>query len=161
MFLAQSGDQTDIFWRFYSPADTLWSPKTVWRVLGYTTASRLSESEDQPPYCFQEPLKKVQLMPLLVYLVLFVFLIKGVLLSMKLARFIHPVKEKIPNNKIGPKTEPQVFPFSDLDASDIVIVDLCNNQKLFCLFALQNFPNQFHKICSANQNQLNQSTSYV
>ena len=34
--LAQSGDQTDIFWKFYSPADTLWSPKTVGRVLGYT-----------------------------------------------------------------------------------------------------------------------------
>ena len=36
--LAQSGDQTDIFGKFYSPADTLWSPKTVGRVLGYTTA---------------------------------------------------------------------------------------------------------------------------
>ena len=36
--LAQSGDQTDIFWKFYSPTDILWSPKTVGRVLGYTTA---------------------------------------------------------------------------------------------------------------------------
>ena len=35
--LAQSGGQTDIFWKFYSPADTLWLPKTVGRVLGYTT----------------------------------------------------------------------------------------------------------------------------
>ena len=35
--LAQSGGQTDIFWKFYSPVDTLWSPKTVGRVLGYTT----------------------------------------------------------------------------------------------------------------------------
>ena len=36
-FLAQWGDQTDIFWKFYSPADTFWSPKTMGRVLGYTT----------------------------------------------------------------------------------------------------------------------------
>ena len=36
-FLAQSGDQTDIFWKFYSPADILWLPKTLGRVLGYTT----------------------------------------------------------------------------------------------------------------------------
>ena len=35
--LAQLGDQTDIFWKFYSSADTLWSAKTVGRVLGYTT----------------------------------------------------------------------------------------------------------------------------
>ena len=35
--LTQSGDQTEIFWKFYSPPDTLWSPKTVRRVLGYTT----------------------------------------------------------------------------------------------------------------------------
>ena len=35
--LAKSGDQTDIFWKFYSPADTLWLPKIVWRVLGYPT----------------------------------------------------------------------------------------------------------------------------
>ena len=35
--LAQSGDQTDIFRKFYLPADTPWSPKTVGRVLGYTT----------------------------------------------------------------------------------------------------------------------------
>ena len=26
-----------IFWKFYSPADILWSPKTLGRVLGYTT----------------------------------------------------------------------------------------------------------------------------
>ena len=26
------------FWKFYSPADKLWSPKTIGRVLGYTTA---------------------------------------------------------------------------------------------------------------------------
>ena len=32
------GDQTDVFWKFYSPADTLWSPKTVGWVLGYLTA---------------------------------------------------------------------------------------------------------------------------
>ena len=37
--LAQSGDQTDILQKFYSPADTLWSPKTVECVLGYTTVS--------------------------------------------------------------------------------------------------------------------------
>ena len=37
--LAQSGNQTDIFWKFYSPADTLWLPKTVGRGLGYTTAN--------------------------------------------------------------------------------------------------------------------------
>ena len=35
--LAQLGNQTDIFWKFYSPADILWSPKTVGRVLGYNT----------------------------------------------------------------------------------------------------------------------------
>ena len=35
--LVQLGNQTDIFWKFYSPADTLWSPKTVGRVLGYIT----------------------------------------------------------------------------------------------------------------------------
>ena len=33
----QSGDQADIFWKFYLPADTLWLPKTVGQVLGYTT----------------------------------------------------------------------------------------------------------------------------
>ena len=32
--LAQSGDQTDMFWKFYLPVDTLWLPKTVGRVLG-------------------------------------------------------------------------------------------------------------------------------
>ena len=35
--LVQSDDQTDIFWKFYSRANTLWSPKTVGRVLCYTT----------------------------------------------------------------------------------------------------------------------------
>ena len=35
--LAQSGDHTDIFWKFYSPADILWLPKNVGRVSGYTT----------------------------------------------------------------------------------------------------------------------------
>ena len=35
--LTQSDDQTDIFWTFLSPADTLWLPKTIRRVLGYTT----------------------------------------------------------------------------------------------------------------------------
>ena len=35
MLLAQSGNQTDIFWKFYSPADTLWLPKTIRQVLGY------------------------------------------------------------------------------------------------------------------------------
>ena len=34
--LAQSGDQTVIFWKFYSPADTLWSAKSVGQVLDYT-----------------------------------------------------------------------------------------------------------------------------
>ena len=34
--LAQSGNQTVIFWKFYSPTDTLWLPKTVGRMLGYT-----------------------------------------------------------------------------------------------------------------------------
>ena len=37
---AQSGNQTDIFWKFYLPADTLWLPKTIGRVLGYTTGSK-------------------------------------------------------------------------------------------------------------------------
>ena len=37
--LAQSSNQTDIFSKFYSPADTFWSPKTVEQVLGYTTGS--------------------------------------------------------------------------------------------------------------------------
>ena len=40
--LAQSGDQLDIFWKFYSPADTLWSPKTLGEVLGYTTVLSFS-----------------------------------------------------------------------------------------------------------------------
>ena len=43
--LAQLGNQTDIFWKFYSPADILWSPKTVGRVLGYTTGSCWEEIE--------------------------------------------------------------------------------------------------------------------
>ena len=30
-------DQADIFWKFYLPADTFWSPKTIGGVLGYTT----------------------------------------------------------------------------------------------------------------------------
>ena len=37
MLLAQWGDQMDIFWKFYSPADTLWSPQTIERVSGYAT----------------------------------------------------------------------------------------------------------------------------
>ena len=37
-FLTQSGDQTDIFWKFYLSVEMLWSLKTVGRVLGYTTA---------------------------------------------------------------------------------------------------------------------------
>ena len=32
--LAQLGNQTDIFWKLYSPADTFWLPKTVGPVLG-------------------------------------------------------------------------------------------------------------------------------
>ena len=39
--LTQSGNQTYIFWKFYVPADILWLPKTVRRVLGYTTAHML------------------------------------------------------------------------------------------------------------------------
>ena len=35
--LAQSCNQTDIFWRFFPPADILWLSKTIERVLGYTT----------------------------------------------------------------------------------------------------------------------------
>ena len=35
--LAQSGDQTDVFLKFYTPTDTLWLPKIVGRVLGQTT----------------------------------------------------------------------------------------------------------------------------
>ena len=35
--LAQSGDQTDIFWKFFSPAGTFWLPKTIGQVLGYIT----------------------------------------------------------------------------------------------------------------------------
>ena len=31
----QLGNQTDIFWRFYSPAIMLWLPKTVWLELHY------------------------------------------------------------------------------------------------------------------------------
>ena len=34
--LANLGNRTDI-WKFYLPADTFWLPKTVERVLGYTT----------------------------------------------------------------------------------------------------------------------------
>ena len=34
--LAQPGDQTDIFWKFYLSVDTLWLPKTVGWVLGFT-----------------------------------------------------------------------------------------------------------------------------
>ena len=34
--LTQWGNQTDICWKFYLPADILWLPKTVGRVLGYT-----------------------------------------------------------------------------------------------------------------------------
>ena len=33
----ESGDETVMFWTFYSPADTLWLPKIVVQVLGYTT----------------------------------------------------------------------------------------------------------------------------
>ena len=35
--LAQTDDQTDVFWKFYTPTDTLWLPKTTRQVLGYTT----------------------------------------------------------------------------------------------------------------------------
>ena len=35
--LTQSGDRTDIFWKFYSPADTLWSAKSFGQVLDYTS----------------------------------------------------------------------------------------------------------------------------
>ena len=38
MLLGQLGNQTDIFWKFYLPADTPWLLKTVGQVLGYTTA---------------------------------------------------------------------------------------------------------------------------
>ena len=34
--LTQSGDQTDVFWKFYLPTDTFWFPKTIGRVLGHT-----------------------------------------------------------------------------------------------------------------------------
>ena len=37
--LAQPSNQTDIFSKFYSPADTFCSPKTAEQVLGYTTGS--------------------------------------------------------------------------------------------------------------------------
>ena len=40
--LAQSGNQTDIFWRFFSPADILCLPKTIGQVLGYTTGVNYS-----------------------------------------------------------------------------------------------------------------------
>ena len=43
--LSQLGNQADIFWKFYSPADILWSPKTVARVVGYTTGSYWEEIE--------------------------------------------------------------------------------------------------------------------
>ena len=39
--LAQSGDQTDVIWKFYLSADTFWSPKTIGQVLGYATANVL------------------------------------------------------------------------------------------------------------------------
>ena len=50
--LAQSGDQEDIFRKCYSPADTLWLPKTVERVLGYTTVSICME--DRYIYIFKK-----------------------------------------------------------------------------------------------------------
>ena len=43
--LAQSGDQTDIFWKFYSPADTLWLPKTLGRE-SQVILLRLQPSDD-------------------------------------------------------------------------------------------------------------------
>ena len=39
--LAQSGGQADIFWKFYLPTDILQLPKTIGRVLGYTTGCLL------------------------------------------------------------------------------------------------------------------------
>ena len=45
--LAQSGNQTDIFWKFYSPTDICWSPKTVGRVLGYTTAQCQQSKQEE------------------------------------------------------------------------------------------------------------------
>ena len=36
----QPGNQTDIFWNFYLPADTFWLPKTVEQVFGYTTVGK-------------------------------------------------------------------------------------------------------------------------
>ena len=36
--LAQLGNQTDKFWKFYSPTDIFCLPKTIRRVFGYTTA---------------------------------------------------------------------------------------------------------------------------
>ena len=36
-FFAQLDDQTDIFWKFDSPADTLLLPKTHGQVLSYST----------------------------------------------------------------------------------------------------------------------------
>ena len=35
--LTQSCNQADIFWKFNSPADTLWLPKTIKWVFGYIT----------------------------------------------------------------------------------------------------------------------------
>ena len=38
---SQATKQT--FWKFYSPTDTFWLPKTIGWVLGYTTAKRKVE----------------------------------------------------------------------------------------------------------------------
>ena len=35
--LTWSGHKTDIFWKFYLSTDTFWSPKTIGRVLDYST----------------------------------------------------------------------------------------------------------------------------
>ena len=35
--LAQLGDQTDVYWKFYLPADTVRLPKTTGLALGYTS----------------------------------------------------------------------------------------------------------------------------
>ena len=48
--LAQLADKTDPFWKFYSPADTLWSSKNFRWVLGYTTVLTPKMSHDCVQY---------------------------------------------------------------------------------------------------------------
>ena len=57
--LAHSGNQTDIFWKHYSSANTLWSPKTVGRVLSYTTDIDEDALDDATYEVYQTPRKRL------------------------------------------------------------------------------------------------------